>query len=172
MLIYLQMIPDDAGKKTFQQVYKQYRGLMYHVAYQMLNNTQDAEDAVHEAFAAIAKQIEKISQPVCTKTRSYVVIIVESKAIDMLRRRSRPTAELDENMQGVEMALEEGTALSAAMARLPGRYRELLLLKYAYGYTNQECADLFETSYENIHRLDQRAKAKLRQFLEEEGITP
>lgn len=37
----------------------QYRGLMYHVAYEILHNEQDAEDAVHHAFVKIAENIKK-----------------------------------------------------------------------------------------------------------------
>ena len=89
MLVYLAVIDEPAQKTKFETVYHQYRGLMYYVAYRILNNASDAEDAVHDAFIKIAENIKKISEPVCPKTQSYVVTIVENKAIDLYRRKQR-----------------------------------------------------------------------------------
>lgn len=76
MLIYLQMLESPEEKSILEQIYLEYRGLMYHVAYEILHNEQDAEDAVHHAFVKIAENIKKITDPVCPKTHSYVVTIV------------------------------------------------------------------------------------------------
>ena len=46
MLIYLQMLESPEEKSILEQIYLEYRGLMYHVAYEILHNEQDAEDAV------------------------------------------------------------------------------------------------------------------------------
>lgn len=47
MLIYLQMLETPEEKSLFEQIYLEYCGLMFHVAYEILHNEQDAEDAVH-----------------------------------------------------------------------------------------------------------------------------
>lgn len=59
MLLYLQMIEEPEDKHKFQQVHDRYLGLMLHAARRVLGNAQDAEDAVQEAFSAIAKNISK-----------------------------------------------------------------------------------------------------------------
>ena len=71
MLIYLQMLETPEEKSLFEQIYLEYRGLMYHVAYEILHNEQDAEDAVHQAFVKIAENIKKIDDPVCPQTHNY-----------------------------------------------------------------------------------------------------
>ena len=73
-----------ASRKRHRNMY-----LFYAVAYRILNNASDAEDAVHDAFIKIAENMKKISDPVCPKTQSYVVTIVENKAIDLYRRKQR-----------------------------------------------------------------------------------
>ena len=55
MLLYLQMLETPEEKSLFEQIYLEYRGLMYHVAYEILHNDQDAEDAVHQAFVKIVE---------------------------------------------------------------------------------------------------------------------
>lgn len=60
MLLYLQMLETPEEKSLFEQIYLEYRGLMYHVAYEILHNDQDAEDAVHQAFVKIVENIKKM----------------------------------------------------------------------------------------------------------------
>lgn len=86
MIIYLQMIDTPEDRSKFEQLYLEYRGLMFHVANKILQHTQDSEDTVHQAFLKVAENIEKIGDPKCPKTQSYIVTIVENKAIDLIRR--------------------------------------------------------------------------------------
>lgn len=60
MLLYLQMLETPEEKSLFEQIYLEYRGLMYHVAYEILHNDQDAEDAVHQAFVKIVENIKQL----------------------------------------------------------------------------------------------------------------
>ena len=68
MMIYLQTIETGEDKTKFEQIYAEYRRLMFHVAYEILHNEQNAEDATHQAFVRIAENIRKIDVPVCPKT--------------------------------------------------------------------------------------------------------
>ena len=132
MLVYLEMLPDDSDKAKLEQVYLRYRGLMFYVANRILNDASDAEDAVHQSFISIAEHIEKISSPVCTKTQSFVVTIVERKAIDIYRRKSKQRViPLEDETAGLPVDTEavQLSPLAAAISRLPARYRQFILLK-------------------------------------------
>lgn len=172
MIVYLALIDEAPEKSKFERVYLEYRGLMYYVANRILNNPQDAEDAVHNAFVKIAKNISKISEPVCPKTKVFVVTIVEHTAIDLYRkkRRKESMAYLEE-ITGFEADLTGKSALAACMGKLPIRYRQVILLKYIYGFTNREAAKIMDTTVANVSKLDQRAKSRLRELCQEEGIT-
>ena len=87
MIIYLQTIADPGDKSKFEYVYLTYRAFMFYIANGILHNAQDAEDAVHNAFLSIAKNIEKIGDPASLKTKGYISIITERKAIDLYRER-------------------------------------------------------------------------------------
>lgn len=96
MMIYLSMIDTPEAQSKFECLYRAYRGLLYHVAYEILQNHQDAEDAVHQAFLKIAVKIHSIDGNICPRTQGYVVSIVENKAIDLYRYRKRhDTVSLD-----------------------------------------------------------------------------
>lgn len=171
MLIYLQSIADPQDRNKFEQLYIQYKQLMFCVANSILRNEYDAEDAVHQAFLAIVKNLDKISDLECTKTKTYLVTIVENCAIDIYRvKKRKATVPLNEDIVGLEFEGPHTNALAEAIAKLPVRYRHVILLKYDCGYSYSEIAEILGLSYEGVHSLDQRAKRKLKKVLEEAGI--
>ena len=78
MLIYMMMLETPEEKSLFEQIYLEYRGLMFHVAYEILHNEQDAEDAVHQALRKNSRNIKKLMLLCVQKRISYVVTIVET----------------------------------------------------------------------------------------------
>lgn len=172
MLIYLAMIDSDADKSKFEIIYNSYKNLMLYQANKILGDTNDTEDVVHESFLKIIKIIDEIEVAKCPKTRNLVVTIVERTAIDLYRRRKKvPIVAMDEEYINVPEPkdiedLHDKTDLAAAMAMLPTRYREVLLLRYDSGFTEAEVAVILSMSQENVHKTVQRAKKKLGEILE------
>ena len=165
------MLETPEEKSKFEQIYLEYRGLMFHVAYEILQNEQDAEDAVHQALLKIAERINKIEDLKSPKTQSYVVTIVENKAIDQYRKQQKhQTAELIDDIQGMDMQYEGDNDLTKCILKLPARYREMLLLRYHHGYTVKEIAKMLGLSLPAAIKLDQRAKNKLKKLCEEAGV--
>lgn len=171
MLIYLQMIETPEEKSKFEQIYLEYKGLMFHVAYEILHNEQDAEDAVHQAFVKIAENIKKVDTPVCPKTHGYVITIVENKAIDQYRKvQKHPNVGLIDDIQSTDTHYEGNNELTKCILKLPARYREMILLRYHHGYSVREIASMMDTSLAAAIKLDQRAKNKLKKLCKEAGI--
>ena len=171
MLIYLQSIETEEDRSKFTEMYIEYRGLMYHVAYEILKHEQDAEDAVHQAFLKVAEHMEKVDEPISLKTKSYVVTIVENRAIDVCRIKARH-AEVPYNAETVGLQVEYTGPLGLArcLARLSPKYREVLILKHRHGFSNKEVAKMLSMSESNAIKLEQRAKCKLKELCEEEGL--
>ncbi len=171
MIVYLQMIDTPEEKHKFEVIYEAYRGLMFYIANRILHNELDAEDAVHTAFVAIAENLQKIDEPLCPKTKGYIVTIVESKAIDLYRRKQRhPQLSLDEEYTGPAVAYDGPYAITKCLSRLPAQYKHILLLKYHYGYDNHEIAKMLNISEANAIKRIQRAKQKLEILCKEEGV--
>ena len=169
ILIYLQMIESEQDRSKFEHLHEKYKRLMFYVANQVLHNEHDAEDAVHEAFVSIIKNLKKISDVECPKTRSYVVIITERKAIEILRVRSKViNIDDEEALGGVAIPLPGDGGLADAMAKLPARYREVLLLRYDNGCSTKEIAQMLDMKRESVQKLLWRAKEALQKLLEQE----
>jgi RNA polymerase sigma-70 factor (ECF subfamily) len=144
---------------------------MYRVAFSILNNPQDAEDAVHHAFVKIAENIKKIDEPVCLKTRGYVVTIVRNRAIDVFRRKqAHPQTEYCDATQDMQVEYDGDNSVTACIMKLNERQRTIIILKHHYGYDTREIAKMLDITYRNALQIEQRAKAKLRALCEEEGI--
>ena len=160
--------PEDRDK--FEILYGKYKNLMYHVAYQILRNREDSEDAVQQAFFSIIKIIDKIKGSECPETKSLVVIITERKAIDILRTSHRDQLlPLNEEILGVSVPLPGDNGLADALAALPARYREILLLRFDNGYSARELSSLLGISESGIRKLIGRARAALKKELEEDS---
>ena len=176
MFLYLAMIEDEAEQNKFTLLYQAYHNLMFYIAYQILENQQDAEDAVHEACVRIVDVLDKISEPVCPKTRALVGIITRGKAVDLYRKRKRHAAVPweDWNNQALERAVSEGVeeadSTLQAMASLPPRQRDLLMLRYDQGFEVREIAGMMNMTPANVDKTLQRAKKQLRKNLEEQGV--
>lgn len=170
MLLYYTLMDSPEDREKFTILYGCYRDQMLRRAYQILHNQADAEDAVHEAFLTVAKNISKISEPKCHKTRNYLVTIVESKAIDLYRKYQRCGCEpLKESMPAPETELPED-GLAKCILRLPENYRTLVYLKYEQGYNNREIAAILEMRESAVRKMDQRAKERLAELCREEGV--
>ena len=162
MLIYLQAIESEEEKNKFEQLYLRYRGLMYYVALKILNNPHSAEDAVHQAFLSIIENLKKVSDVKCPQTRSYVVIIVERKAIDIVRANSKIVdIAFDETIAGITIPPVADNDLADAMAKLPARYREILLLRYDNGFNTKEIAKMLNMERGSVQKMLWRAKEAL-----------
>ena len=144
--------------------------LMFSVANRILKNEYDAEDAVHQAFVSIIDNLNKIGAVDCPETRSYVVIITENKAIDIIRSRKHLAGEeLNDAIHGIEIPLPGDNGLADAMAKLPARYREVLLLRFDNGYNTKELAKMLGMTQGSVQKLIWRAKDALKKQLEKDG---
>ena len=177
MIIYLSMFDTEAEKTKFEQLYLTYRNLMFYTAQTILCNEKVAEDAVHQAFINIIENFEKVSDIVSPKTRCYVTVIVRNVSINLYNRQKKSNMiyfeDLDYNEDNedneVPGSAEPMNELETAdiLKALPKQYGDILLLKYHYGYQENEIAELLNITPENARKRVQRAKKCLSKLLTE-----
>ena len=171
MLIYVQAMDHQQDKDLFTEIYLAYRRPMFVIAMRYLQEQQDAEDAVHQAFLYIVENFSKFSSGVCPKTWSYIVKLVESRAIDILRKKSKyHTSKIYEHRLASVQLPESASHLVALILDLPERYRTALILRYAYGYEFKEIGKFLNISEAAAQKLVSRARHKLDKIYKEEGV--
>lgn len=167
MLIYLQMIESEEDRSKFALLYDEYKGLMYHIAYGVLKNHEDTEDAVHQAFVAIAENMHKVREVPSKETKSFVATIVEHKAIDMVRKRRDELIDMsDESLRGIPVRTPIDHGLADAIAKLPPTQRECVILHFHYGYSTREIGKMMNCTQHAIQKHIWRAKQNLKEELE------
>lgn len=167
MPVQVQTVESEESRSKYEAIYKEYRFLMFSAANSILKNPYDAEDAVHQAIIAIIDNMDKIGDIDCPETRSYVITITKHKAINMIRSRKRLTPEeLIDAFPGREISLPEDNSLIDSMAKLPDRYREILLLRFYDGYSTKELARMKQMTEGSMQKLIWRAKEALRKQLD------
>ena len=77
LLIYLSMLDNQEDKNKFTLLYEKYRKIMFYIANQILNDEYSAEDALHDAFEIVIKNLHNISEIDCPQTKNYLIIIVK-----------------------------------------------------------------------------------------------
>lgn len=159
--------------QKLEHIYEKYRKQMYFSAFDILKNKDDAEDALHEAFISILRSIDKIKDPDSPKTRAFVLIVAQSRAIDILRKR-RPslplTALASVPIQDIQADVAEKNAVALAIASLPFDSRRILLLRYDMGLSFVEIADITGKSLFAVYKASRRAKQALSKALAKEEV--
>lgn len=124
MIVYLQMIETDEDKSKFEEIYQEYRNLMYYVAYKRMQHEQDAEDVVHHVFVKIAENIKNI-ETVSPKTKQLIVTMVDNRVTDVFRVRGKhPVVMYDDELKNSPVTENEREDLLAeCILKLPEQQR-------------------------------------------------
>ena len=91
MIMYMQTLGSEGLDEKFIMIYEKYRNLMFYIARDILHDDQLSEDAVHDAFVAVSKNLDKVGNPVSAETRRFVSVIVRNVSFNMLSKRNRET---------------------------------------------------------------------------------
>ena len=173
-------IEDSKERMKVEKLYYSNRKLMYKVAYDILGNKQQAEDAVHESFVRIIKNLHKIDIENCSQTRNYLVIICRNVAINMYNKsRNIKSNEYEpdsisysEKSNPLDIVLNNETmeGLIYMITELKPIYRDVFLLRYSHGFSREEIAQQLGINVETVKKRITRAKKILAEKLEKEGI--
>lgn len=167
------MIDTYDKKDKLEQLYLKYRKLMKYIALNILSDEQLSEDAVHNAFLKIINHLDKFSSIDCQETKNLIVIIVRSVSIDMYRKRNKEFDKTDI----IDKELSTETDFSAVQTEdiikeieaLPEIYKDILLLKIEYDYTDKEIAKILGIKADTVSKRLERARNRLKQQLFKEN---
>ncbi len=171
LIFYLQMLDTPEEKTRFEQIYQQYRGLMYHVANDILHDSQDAEDAVHNAFLRVIKHFSKFQRAPAQDLSPQLVVITKNEAISALRKRKDAVPLEDwDGFAGTSENIAGYHALVESFTCLPRTYRAVMEMKLLSGYSDGEIAAKLGLSKTAVSSRISRGRQLLRGIVEQEGF--
>jgi RNA polymerase sigma-70 factor, ECF subfamily len=146
----------------------QYAGALYRVAYSVLRNPADAEDAVQETFLRVLRHRHSLGE--VRDHRVWLIRIVWNIVLDRKRRtKSRPeTDDVDELarvLPSTGLSAEETAAAGqhhahvlACVERLPAKERQVLLLSAFEELTSVEIASVLGITESSVRSRLFRAR--------------
>ncbi len=145
--------------------------LALRVAQRMLNDRAEAEDLAQEAMLRLWRIAPEWRQGEA-KVSTWLYRVVTNLATDRLRRRRGVGLdEAPEIPDGAASALERmieddrAQALELALAQLPARQRQAVVLRHLEGMSNPEIAAAMEIGVEAVESLTARGKRALAALL-------
>ena len=164
---------DDRGK--MEQIWEKYQGLMLYEAKKYLASHASAEDAVSESCIKIFRNLDKIQEISSYQTRAYIVTIVRTTSIDILRKISRQKEDADDilefspdNSPGTleKIISKEGyDTVKNAIESLPEQLRDIIYLSLVHNYSHSEIAKILGISQAASKMRLSRAKKEIRKRL-------
>ena len=149
-------------ERAFARTAEEYATRLYAVAYRLLGNRSDAEDAVQRALLKAYEARESYSSRWAVSTWLYRVLT--NVCIDELRRRRRtPPEPLPRGRVGTEV---ERLDLARALDTVPREARVLLALHYVNGLGYRELAAIRGISVNTVKSQLARGKTILKRALE------
>lgn len=131
---------------AFEQAYQLYRSKLNGAAYSVLQDSQDAEDCVHDVLVRLWQRGHAY-----TSARgalpAFLVVCVRNEALSRLRKqRNRSQIERREfdphvSEPAADDSIVERTRVAAALQSLPAAQQETMELAYMQGLTHEQIAE-------------------------------
>jgi RNA polymerase sigma-70 factor (ECF subfamily) len=157
-----------AEEAAIAALVSQYAGTLYRVAYSVLRNASDAEDAVQEAFVRVLRHRDTLHE--VRDQRVWLIRIVWNVVLDRKRRmKTRPetddVAELARVLPAAGLSADERVAAAqhhahvlACVEQLPAKERQVLMLSAFEELTSVEIASVLGISESSVRSRLFRAR--------------
>ncbi|MBO6302106.1 MAG: RNA polymerase sigma factor [Ruminiclostridium sp.] len=180
LFLYMAMLDEPEDKALFEHAYTKYKGKMIALAYNITGNYHDAEEAVSNAFFKIAGNFEKLKKRTGQERAAYYCVVTKNCAYDILREKSRrgeiPIEDEYDIPDGSSDVSDEVLSeysyrrVVEAIRSLPEIYAQALYLQNVTGLSVREIASDLGVTEAVVRKRLERARCKLRELLEEQGI--
>jgi len=174
----------QGSTNAFGVLVRRYQDRLFHTVYRMVENAEDAQDIVQEAFLNAYQSLDGFKGDSLFFTWLYRIAV--NTAISM-KRKQRVVLSIDgtrSGEQGIEPldpselsrpghALEQAEQerrIQQALSRLSPEHRAVLVMKDMEGQKYETLADVLGVPIGTIRSRLHRARLELRQLLEQDEV--
>ena len=160
------------GSTSFEDAFPRLYADAYRVAFRLLGERSEAEDVAQEACARAYSRwssVHDYAEPWCVR-------VAGNLALDALRARTRAVRRQERLVtaqttgagggRSGEVGADERLDLYAALAELPKRQREAVVLRYLGDQSEQDTAALLGLSVGSVKTHASRGLARLREVIQ------
>ena len=144
----------DGDQDAFEAFYDRYEKRAFSLAYRILGTRSLAEEATQEAFISVWKSVVRYD-PERGSAGGWALGIVRNRAIDLLRKRTGPSPDLDHDDDAAldsreSVDLTDETAIrretrrevKTGLAELPEKQSKVIELAYFGGFSQSEISEM------------------------------
>jgi len=177
-LMALESVAVRTMEEEFSDIVEKYSDSAYQIAFRMLHNAADAEDAVQEAFISAYRAFSKFKGQSKVTTWLYR-IVVNACLMKIRKEKSRANYLTDagyddavvpdwrNNPEKAAMNAELRDVLQMGLGRLCPDSRAAIVLRDVQGLSSQEAADALNITVASFKSRLHRARVLLREYLED-----
>ncbi len=170
----------QGDQNAFTLLVEAYKQPVYTIAYRMLGNAPEAEDAAQEVFLRAYLKLASYDRE--RRFSSWLLSIASNYCIDVLRRRRATLVTLDDaeyalpsSEPGPEQSAVEGEqrdAIARAIQVLSPAYRLPTVLRYYYDLPYDEIERITGLTEATVKTRLHRARHMIKDVLEKQGALP
>jgi RNA polymerase sigma-70 factor (sigma-E family) len=163
----------DAAEEFIRQLHDAHALQLVRLAVLLVGDRPSAEDVVQDAFVGLYRALHRLRDRASALPYLRAAVVNGSRSV--LRGRRRAAARLLPpeppawSAEAAALAGEERREVLAAVARLPRRSREVLVLRYYLGLSGGEIAEALGISRGTVSSTASRALTTLARELEEKS---
>lgn len=164
-------------RSAFRMLVETHQRFVYTVAFRVLNNTNDAEDATQETFIRLWKNLPRYKAEI--KLSTWLYRIVTNICLDLLKsahyKRNRMTLDIAKQTNEIHARSADGImqlhdltkAVEEAAAQLPHVQKIIFVLRDLQGLSPEEVSSILETSEEKIKSNLYHARIAIGKYLKQ-----
>ena len=163
----------EGDQKAQFRLYKLYYKPMYSVCMRLINQADEAEDVMQEAFLNAFRNIDTYRGEV--SFGAWLKRIVINRSLDHLKKKKLKLEKINEKTAQIadyQMEMKEVNVevIKNTIQQLPDGYRVVLSLFLIEGYDHEEISQILGITNSNSRTQFLRAKNKLRELLKDKEI--
>ena len=168
----------DGDKSAFTDLVNRHANRFYRIAFRFLNNRDNSEDVVQDAFLKLWNNTGTWKPDFDAKFTTWFSRIVINLCLD-LKKKNKNSFELDdmvlaggdESPDETVMKRQNTEILNKCLEELPDRQQTAINLCFYEGFSNREAAEIMEINIKALESLLVRAKYSLRnKLVKREGV--
>lgn len=174
MTAFLTLIDSEEGRSRFCAFYGKYIGLVLWIAKSKLNhNSFLAEECAQETFLYFAKNFSKVGDLDSPKTKAFVGVVATAFAIKCFHKEIEKNSVLsmaisEKNYDPHELDSFDELELKSAVDSLDDELKNLIYLKYFFGFKNKEISEMTGVSEYLVRTGLSRALKMIKNHLKED----
>ena len=159
-----------------ERIYTEYKDRVYQYIKKKTNTSHDAEDLLSCVFLEVTRNAATYDSAKSSLS-TWIYAITRNTVNHHLRRGYRTMPRVpyedmledvsDDELEIVDRIIEDERLkeLASSLELLPWREREIIVMRFYYGKSSKEVAELMKLSHENVRYLQNKAVKKLRELM-------